>query len=173
MRKTIRQTKFAQSTARPTAQSSQRFAQILRSELNRQTSTQTQDLDAPYLFPNIPNSGRKRKAATSYQPPKTRSQAKYEDTKQDNPVEGTRPRKIIKLKLPSGQTPAPRPPALASSRETRTTRNQRPRQRDARGRFLPKNRAMAPVPNIPQGETVKHRDIQQLQQLRSFLVPKD
>lgn len=175
IRKTIRQTKVAQPTVLPTARPSKHYAQILRTQLNRQSSTQTQDFDAPYVYPNIPNSSRKRKAPAFYQPPKTRSQARTQTTQQEDLIEGERRTKIVKLKLPLGKTPASRLPGpVASSHQSRAprvTKDPRRRQRDARGRFLPKNSATTPGLHIPQGETVKPRDIQQLQ-LKSFLKPK-
>jgi hypothetical protein len=173
LRKTIRENK----TTRPTARPSQNYAQILRSQLERQSSTQTQDLDAPYLFPNIPNSGRKRKAAVFYQPPKTRSQAKSQLAPKEDTVEGRRPRKVIILKLPQGTAPVSRAvgqtPSSHLSRAPRVTKNPRFRQRDVRGRFLPKKTVITPGPNVSQIGAVKSRDIQQLEQLKSFLVPKN
>jgi hypothetical protein len=177
MRKHIRQTNLSRPTARP----SQQYAQILRSQLERQISTQTQDLDAPYLLPNIPNSGRKRKAGASYEAPKTRSQVRSQPPSRED-IKSRRPSKVVILKVSSiGKRPATRQsPQPRSSRPTgasRVTKNAR--YRDARGRFLPKKTAKVSDASPANGKTATRRglatrsgELQQLEQLKSFLKPK-
>ncbi|KAF2278136.1 uncharacterized protein EI97DRAFT_246039 [Westerdykella ornata] len=141
-------------------------------------STQTQDLDAPYIRPHVPNSGRRRKALPTYYPPQTRSQVKSQLSRIEN-VADCRPTKLVILKMPDAWKQDPSissiPPPLRQAQPAGARKAAWERQRDIHGRFVAKKRDAKPNSSIQkrkakqQKSKINSRDMEQLEALKSFL----